>query len=233
MRINEIPASSGYGEPISKFFKLDDRVKVIAAETADERFIPARTKAPTKEDPDGPYLLVVTSEGLTLRAPYAPFRTASTKAGRRFVRLSDGAKVVMAQVLSEEESLFLASRDGHVIHFPIDQINILSGAGKGVMGIKLDKDDVCLGGALVSSRHDALTVVTSGGITKEFRRGAYPCVHRGGRGHEVVKRADLARVVPPPIELVDWEAVEAGTYSKPKAAPKPERNGDGDGTLFE
>ena len=25
MRINEVPASSGYGEPIAKFFKLDDR----------------------------------------------------------------------------------------------------------------------------------------------------------------------------------------------------------------
>jgi len=232
MRMNEVPASSGYGEPIAKFFKLDDQVRVVAAETADERFIPAKIKAPTKEDPDGPYLLVVTSEGLTLRAPFAPFRAASTKSGRRFVRLDEGAKVVLARVLADEESLFLASRDGHVIHFPIEEINILSGAGKGVIGIKLDDDDFCLGGALVSNRHDALTVETSGGITKEFRRGAYPCVHRGGRGHEVVKRADLARVVPPPIELVDWEAVEAGTYNKHKTEPKPERNGDGDGTLF-
>ena len=107
----------------------------------------------------------------------------------------------MAKVLTDEESLFLASKDGHVIHFLIEQINILSGAGKGVIGIKLDNDDVCLGGALVSNRHDALMVETSGGITKEFRRGAYPCVNRGGRGHEVVKRTDLVRVIPPAIEL--------------------------------
>ena len=33
MRINEVPASSGYGEPIAKFFKLDDQVKIIAAAT--------------------------------------------------------------------------------------------------------------------------------------------------------------------------------------------------------
>ena len=31
MRVNEVPASSGYGEPITKFFKLADQVKVIAA----------------------------------------------------------------------------------------------------------------------------------------------------------------------------------------------------------
>ena len=41
MRINEVPASSGYGEPIAKFFRLADQVKIIAAVTTDERFTPA------------------------------------------------------------------------------------------------------------------------------------------------------------------------------------------------
>jgi DNA gyrase subunit A len=232
MRINEVPSSSGYGEPIAKFFKLDDQVKIIAAETADARFIPAETKAPTKEDPSGPYLLVATSEGLTLRVPFAPYRVESTKAGRRFVRLDKGARVVLAKVLADEESLFLASKNGHVVHFLIEQINIVAGVGKGVIGIKLDDDDSCLGGALVSNRHDALMVETTGGGTKEFRRGAYPCVNRGGRGHEVIKRGGLVRVLPPPIDLIDWEALEETGTVKTKGNGKPaQRNGDG--TLFE
>ena len=231
MRINEVPASSGYGEPVTKFFKLDDQVKIIGLETSDERFIPAEIKPPTKEDPAGPYVLAVTSEGFALRTPFAAYRVASTKSGRRYVRLEEKAKVVLVKVLSEEESLFLASKDGHVIHFTLDQINILSGAGKGVIGIKIEEGGACLGGALVSNRHDALTVETSGGIKKEFRRGAYPCVNRGGRGHEVVKRAELARVLPAPIELVDWDAVEAGGNGKPKGESRGERNGSG--TLFE
>ncbi len=234
MRINEVPASSGYGEPISKFFKLDDQVKIVGAATTDTRFIPDKTKPPTKEDPPGPYILVATSAGMTIRTPFAPHREESTRAGRRYARLDEGAKVVLAKVLHDEESLFLASRDGHVIHFPIEQINILAGVGKGVIGIKLDDDDVCLGGSLVSNRHDALTVETSGGHTREFRRGAYPSVNRGGRGHEVVKRADLVRVIPPPIDLVDWEALEGGGNGKPKNHGKPsERNGEAKGSLFD
>jgi DNA gyrase subunit A len=232
MRMNEVPASSGYGEPITKFFKIDDRVKIIAVETADERFVPAETKPPTKQDPPGPYLLVVTSTGLTLRAPFAPFRAASTKVGRRYVRLDEGAKVVLVRVLREEESLFLASSDGHVIHFPLEEVNILSGAGKGVIGIKLEEGENCLGGALVSNRHDALTVETTGGGTKEFRRGAYPCVGRGGKGHEVVKRGGLIRVLPHTIELVDWDALEGNGNGKPERTGKHEKNGDGKG-LFE
>src|SRR5262249_13147863 len=140
--------------------------------------------------------------------PLAPFRTPSTKVGRRYVRLNEGDRVVMAEVLKDEDSLFLASASGHVIHFPVDQINILSGAGKGVMGIKLSEGDTCLGGALISSRFDMMQVETTGGKVMEFRRGKYETTSRGGKGFEAVKRTSFVRVVPPPIELVDWDQVE-------------------------
>jgi DNA gyrase subunit A len=234
MRMNEVPASSGYGEPIAKFFKLADQVRIVNAVTTDERFVPAEEKG-AKGDPPGPYLLVATARGMVLRAPLAPFRTASTKNGRRYVRLGgDGDRVVLATVPRGEDSMFLASRGGHVVHFPLEEVNVLSGAGKGVTGIKLGKGDVCLGGALSGNRFDALVVETTGGVRKEIRRGAYPATHRGGKGYEVVKRADLVRVVPPPIELVDWEQLDGGKAAA-KAAERnghAERNGDG-ASLFE
>ena len=225
MRVNEIPASSGYGEPIAKFFKLDDSVKLIGAATTDTRFIPAKIKPASKDDPPGPYLLVVTKDGLTLRTPLEPYRAESNKLGRRYVRLNDGDKVVMTAVLmGDEETIFLASADGHVIHFRIDEINILSGVGKGVIGIKLADDDKCIGGALLSKKSQMLQVETSGGKTLEFT-GRYDTVSRGGKGFEAVKRSTLTRVIPPAIELINWEELEG----KPA-----ERNGkNGQGTLFE
>lgn len=209
MRINEVPASSGYGEPIAKFFKLADQAKVIAALPADARFIPPEEKR-HNGDPPGPHILVATSDGLVLRTPYAPFRTASTKAGRRYVRLNEGQKVVLVAMPKGETSVMLASADGRLIHFDIDEVNILSGVGKGVMGIKLEDDDNCLGGALIGSRFDALVVETSGGRTIEYKRGAHPTTSRGGKGYEIVKRASLVRVIPPPIELTDWDTIEDG-----------------------
>jgi DNA gyrase subunit A len=214
MRVNEVPASSGYGEPITKFFKLDDQVKVIGAATTDERFVPAGSKPPTKDDPLGPYLLVVTQDGLTLRAPLAPFRIASNKLGRRYVRLNDGDKVVMTAVLvGDEESIFLCSAEGHVIHFRLDEINILSGVGKGVIGIKLADGDKCLGGALITRKSQMLQVETSGGKTLEFT-GRHDTVGRGGKGFEAVKRTSLTRVVPQPIELVNWDEIEGKVSDK-------------------
>ena len=225
MRASEVPASSGYGEPITKFFKLDDQVKVIGAVTTDERFIPAEVKPASNDDPPGPYLLVVTRHGMTLRAPLTPFRTASNKLGRRYVKLNAGDKVVMTAILlGDEESIFLASADGHIIHFRLDEINILSGVGKGVIGIKLDDDDKCLGGARITRKSQMLQVETSGGKVLEFT-GRHEVVGRGGKGFEAVKRASLVRVLPPAIELVNWDEVE-GKVS--------ERNGKGgQANLFE
>ncbi|MGL6097181.1 MAG: DNA gyrase/topoisomerase IV subunit A, partial [Fimbriiglobus sp.] len=60
MRVNEVPASSGYGEPVTKFFKLGDGVKLIAALSTDPRFTPA-DQAPINDVPGGPYLLVATT----------------------------------------------------------------------------------------------------------------------------------------------------------------------------
>lgn len=229
LRINEVPASSGYGEPIGKFFRLADQVKIVGAVSTDERFT-APDQPSSNDEPGGPYLLVATAQGQVLRAPLAPFRTASTKVGRRYVRLNEGDKVVLATVLRDEESVFLASAAGHVIHFPVDQVNILSGVGKGVLGIKLDKDDVCLGGALINSRFDAMTVETAGGKTMDFRRGKYEVTSRGGKGVEAVKRTSFVRILPLPIELVDWDVVEGRKKSDDRGG---EPRGNGQSSMFE
>ncbi|HEX4613987.1 MAG TPA: DNA topoisomerase (ATP-hydrolyzing), partial [Urbifossiella sp.] len=126
MRANEVPATAGHGEPITKFFKLADGVKVVAAVTTDPRFTPADQPA-AGDQPGGPFLLVATKGGNVLRIPLAGFRGESTKAGRRYAKLEDGDRVVMAKLLGGETGVMLASAKGHLIHFHVDQVNILNG----------------------------------------------------------------------------------------------------------
>jgi DNA gyrase subunit A len=238
MRINEVPASSGYGEPLAKFVRLGDQVKIVNAVATDERFTAPQQPAakPKKKgeepDPPGPYLLVVTAQGQTLRTPLAPFRVESTKAGRRYARLNEGDRVILAAVLRDEESIFLASAQGHVIHFPVDQINILAGVGKGVMGIKLADDDICLGAALISERNPAMVAETANGKTLEFKAGKYDLTSRAGKGFEAVKRTTFVRVIPPSIELVDWDQLEGKKNGEKNGERNGQKNG-GQRTLFE
>jgi DNA gyrase subunit A len=136
-----------------------------------------------------------------------------------YARLNDGDRIVLAQVLRDEPTIMLASRDGHVIHFKIEEINILQGVGKGVMGIKLEDDDICLGGAVLGRASDQLVTETSGGKQMEFT-GRYETVSRGGKGFEAVKRASFVRVVPAAIELVDWDVLEGKSDDKGKSNGK-------------
>jgi DNA gyrase subunit A len=207
MRINEVPATAGYGEPITKFFKLADGVRILTAFTTDPRFTPV--DRPSKNDtPGGPFLLVATKNGYVLRTPLTPFRAESTKAGRRYCKLEEGDKVVMVRLVGDEEGVMLATAGGYVTHFPIDQVTILSGVGKGVFGIKLEPNDDCIGGVLVGGRFDKLVLETESGKTQEFGRMAIKSRNRGSKGDRPGARTRFARVIPPPIELTDWEAVE-------------------------
>ena len=220
MRINEVPATSGHGDPITKFFRLGDNVKVIAAVGTDPRFTPADWEA-TKNEPGGPQLLIATSAGYVLRLPLAMFRTESTKVGRRYVKMDGGDKAVMVRLVNDEDGVILASRNGYIIHFPLDQVNVLSGVGKGVIGIKLDEGDVCLGGELLTSgkRKDAVkfSVETESERTDDYTYDRPKAQSRGGKGEKLGGvRTKLNRVVPAPITLANWDEVADGKPEKPK-----------------
>ena len=206
MRVNEVPASSGYGEPITKFFKLADQAKVIGALSTDARFTPADAPDAADGSPGGPFLLVATSAGLVQRLPVAGYRAESTKAGRRYAKLEPGDKVVLVRVVNDDESVMLASRKCRIILFPVTDVNALSGVGKGVIGLKLDPADACVGGAVIRTRFDKLTVETAAGKQYEYGPGlAGLNSGRGTKGLEVMKRAEFVGVIPPPIELANWD----------------------------
>ncbi len=139
---------------------------------------------------------------------------------------------MLVKVLTDEETVILASVDGRVMHFKIDEVNVLSSPGRGVIGIKLDEGDKCLGGGLIGNRLDKVDIETSGGLTKSMG-GGLPVVGRGGAGKQEVKRTQFVKIVPSPILLTDWEAIEAGTPGKDAKVKDPSRNGKHGGELFE
>ncbi|MBX9656642.1 DNA topoisomerase 4 subunit A [bacterium] len=213
IRIDELPVSSGYGEPLAKFFRMGDGASIVGAITTDPRFTPAGRLSPTKKIPYFPgtkewQVLVATSGGNVLRTPLTPFLTPSTKAGRRYVRLEAKDEVVLVAIPTEkDESIFLASDDGHLIHFPIDQVIELSGVGKGVHGIKLEKNARCLGGCIIGDDNELLRLENTNGTEIPCRGGKYKSTSRGGKGVEIIKRGGLRRIIPNEPSVIDWNDV--------------------------
>src|SRR5439155_3266494 len=51
-RIIDIPATTGYGEPIQKLFKLKDGERIVAAVSMDDRVLPPKSTAINEKNPD-------------------------------------------------------------------------------------------------------------------------------------------------------------------------------------
>ena len=209
MPIEQIPASSGYGEPLSKHLKLADGTHILSGLTTDARFTPEDGDAPDENTPAPPYLFVCTAKGNVLRIPLGAFRPTTSKAGRKYCRLIEGDKVISVNLVpAETQSIFLATKKARVIHFAVEDVPVLSGAGKGVRGIKMPPDDVVLGMAFMSRPSDVLKAVNENGTTMTYGQSKYSIVARGGKGYKTSARNQLAEIVKSPIELVDWAEIE-------------------------
>ena len=196
-RIADIPASTGYGEPIQRFFKLKDGERIVAALSLDSRV--AGNIAAAKEGEVPPvHAVAVTSDGYSMRFSLAPFVEPSTRAGRRFARAADGAEFVGVARVSGEEVLIAATREARALLTNVDEVNFLSGPGRGVILIKLSSDaDRVLGFIASTGDRDLLTVETSRGAEQTISTAKYEVTGRGGKGRELLQRGQFTKVIWP------------------------------------
>ena len=206
--VDQIPASSGYGNPLSKFARMSDGAQIIAAVSTDERF--TYIDEPVKGNPTPwPYMLIVTAQGQVMQVSFSTYRQPSTKAGRKYCRLRKGDRVAFVQMIDEEaETMFIASKKARVIHFSIDDVPLLTNPGIGVKGLKVEADDEVIGAVQLCRPGDCLRVVNTNGKTLSFGQMKYGVTGRGGKGIKTSHRSGFAEIIRPDIELVDWTEME-------------------------
>jgi DNA gyrase subunit A len=199
-RIIDVPASTGYGEPIQKLFKLRDGERVIAAFSLDAR-VAGDIKTRKEGEPPPVHALAATSDGYALRFSLEPFVDASTRAGRRFARPSEGVEVVGIEKITGSEIVIAATAEARGLLCRADEINYLSGPGKGVILVKLNADeDRVLGFIASHGDRDLLRVETSRGAEQTISTAKYEVTGRGGKGRELLQRGQFTRVIPNEVE---------------------------------
>jgi len=137
----------------------------------------------------------VTSDGYSLRFSLAGFVEPSTRAGRRYARVPEGAEVVAVARITGDETIIAATKEARAILSPAEEINFLSGPGRGVILIKLQDDDRVIGAIASSGDRDLMTVETSRGGEQTISTAKYEVTGRGGRGRELMQRGGFTRVV--------------------------------------
>jgi len=195
-RFADIPASTGYGEPIQRFFKLKDGERIVAALSLDPRAI-GDIKARKEGDVPPVHAVAVTSDGYSMRFGLEAFVEPSTRSGRRYAKAADGAEIVGAARVTGDEIMIAATREARAMICKVDDVNYLSGPGRGVILIKLDsKADRVLGFIASTGDRDLMTVETSRGAEQTISTAKYGVTGRGGKGRELLQRGQFTRVIP-------------------------------------
>ncbi len=199
-RMADIPASTGHGDPVQKLFKLKDGEKIVSVLSFDPRVI-----GDIASDPEDKYYpevhgLAASSDGFALRFGLDHLAEPSTRSGRRYARVKAGAELIGVYAIDTTETILAISADCRAMVCSVEDINYLSGAGKGVTLIKLAKTDRLIGFKPSKGDRDLLVVETNRGAQKTISTAKYRTTSRGGKGNEIQKNGKIAKIVWPPVE---------------------------------
>jgi len=205
-RLIDVPASTGYGEPIQRLFKLKDGERIVSALSLDQRVIgdvkPRSRKGSDDVDPAPVHALAVSSDGYGLRFSLDALVEPSTRAGRRYARPAEGAEIVGVERVTGKEIVIAATAEARGLLCQVDEVNYLAGPGRGVILIKLTGgEDRVLGFIASRGDRDLLTVETSRGAEQTISTAKYEVTGRGGKGRELLQRGRFIRVIWPLPEL--------------------------------
>ena len=133
-------------------------------------------------------MLLATATGLGFR--FQPNFEETTRNGRKIARLSADDAVISIQPAGSGRTV-CATAAGYLLAFPTEDIAELSGAGRGVILMRLEQDDRLVG-AVTSEPGAGVTVLNTDGKERKIPLREIPLGKRAGKGRRVVKRSTLA-----------------------------------------
>ncbi len=188
-RFNDVPASTGYGDPVQKLFKFDDGERVVGALSLDPR-LPIPTQ-----------LVAVSKHGYGLRCSLDPHKEVSTRSGRRFAKTGEGDEIIGVTPCSPKDLLAVVTKKTNALVCKVEEVNELAGPGRGVTVIKTAEDDEVMAFLCTSKKDATLTLETQKGRTLTLSPGKYEVTGRGGKGREMSKK-DQVKSITRPLEII-------------------------------
>ncbi len=202
-RFIDLPASTGFGEPIQKLFKLKDGEQILSVMSFDKRALDGSIAEDPKKPDACPMLhgFAATTDGNALRFGLEKYSEPSTRSGRKYARPAAGHKVVGVTALHGSEVILAVTERCRAVVCPASEVNYLSGPGKGVRLINVAKEDRMIGFKASTGDRDLLTVETNRGAKKNISVVKYRVTGRGGVGTEIQKNGRIKAVIEEAVEM--------------------------------
>ncbi|HJN72477.1 MAG TPA: DNA topoisomerase IV subunit A [Myxococcota bacterium] len=205
MRVDDVPATTGYGEPVQAHFKFAPGERLVGVVGFDARI---RPKAPTgtielfDDEVPPPHIVAVSRQGRGVRVALSTFEEPSKKGGRKFMKVGKTNDSVVAAWASDgSEHVSIATTKGRMLVYPAAEVNTVRAAGKGVLAIKLNTGDSVLAFELTTERFGGATVRTTQG-REETARPSKHLGKRADRGSVVLRRGGFSEWLQEPQVLL-------------------------------
>jgi len=187
-RFNDVPASTGYGDPVQKLFKFDDNERVVGALSLDKR-LPRPEK-----------LFALSRGGYGLRFALQPHSEVSTRAGRRFARPAKDDELIGVVSVDEKDFVAAVTENAYALVTKAKEVNELAGPGRGVRIIKVQPGDRVVGFLCTSDKKRELPLETSKGRKLELT--VREPSTRGGKGRQLARKEKVKALSTGPVVQV-------------------------------
>jgi len=205
LRVADIPATTGYGDPVQAAFNFKDGERIVGVLSSDAKLYRPAAEATLDQlaagDPRPPFAIAASRQGKITRFPTTTHAEPSTKAGRKFMSLAKGDEVVLVYATAGDEMVCMATRKARVTVFDINEVPIRSGTVRGVNALRIEKSDEVLSYSLARKKREGLVTKTNRGREVIVRETAYKPVKRGGKGHIVLRLGRLVEFEWPTIVM--------------------------------
>jgi DNA gyrase subunit A len=191
IKANDLPAGSGFGEPVQHLFKFGDGERPVMAMN-----LSTVLAGPEEIDPDtgkqsslalsgGTVIaLSVSAKGVGFKFDLSPFNSVTTRAGRKFAGVKAGDSILGVAILDRPLALFLTS-EGKAVVVASKDIPQLGGAGKGVKLVNVKKGEIALFRAI--RKGEQVKVIDEKGKEKVIDQKQFGVMTRGSVGLKAVK----------------------------------------------
>lgn len=172
LRGYEIPEAgrTAKGTAIVNLLSLDNGEKVSA-------IIPISNFA------EGKYLLMATKQGIIKKTSLLEYNSAR-KTGLQAITLKEDDELIGVRLTDGEDNVVLVTKKGMSITFDEKDVRPVGRTAQGVIGIKLDKEDIVIGmeSIITGTNTATLLAITENGFGKRTELDEYRVQNRGGRG---------------------------------------------------
>jgi len=184
IKVYDIPEgdSAGRGKPINRLIGISPEEKVCSVINV-------------KEFSEDKYVMLFSKRGYVKKTSLAAFSRPRIN-GILAAEVPDDDLLLEAQITNGNNDIILGTYLGKALKFNEEQVRPMGRGARGVIAIKLGKDDFVVGADMITENDKYILTVTENGVGKKSDLSLYRLQNRGGKGLINIKiTAKLGKVI--------------------------------------